>query len=238
MDKDALEGLISLLDNWAAFFTLLVVIGVGGELVIHVMSSRANKKLIALQKGEALLQESEIARMRKDSASFELDIAKANKSAAEANERAVNAGKAAAEANLKYEEERKARLLIEQRMADRDITAQQRDDMLQALKGLKPEDIIVDSLLSEGREALQYAGKIADVFRAAGWNVPPPSGMVASSNPLIGVRLVSSTNPDDKQLYDPVADVLIAGKICTKPVAVGLNPNKPKRFVEILVGSK
>jgi hypothetical protein len=44
VDKDALEGLISVLDNWAAFFTLLVVIGVGGELVIHVLQSRANKK--------------------------------------------------------------------------------------------------------------------------------------------------------------------------------------------------
>ncbi len=66
MDKDALEGLISVLDNWAAVFTLLVVIGVGGELVIHVMSSRANKKLIALQKSEALAQEAEIARLHRE----------------------------------------------------------------------------------------------------------------------------------------------------------------------------
>jgi len=48
MDKDALEGLISVLDNWAAFFTLLVVIGVGGELVVHIMQSRANAKLIGI----------------------------------------------------------------------------------------------------------------------------------------------------------------------------------------------
>jgi hypothetical protein len=110
MDKDALEGFISVLDNWAAFFTLLVVIGVGGELVIHVMSSRANKKLIAFQKNEALVQEAEIARMKKDSASFELDIAKANKGSADALERASkaeenlgNAKKSAAEANAKAE---------------------------------------------------------------------------------------------------------------------------------------
>lgn len=106
MDKDALDGLISVLDNWAAFFTLLVVIGVGGELVVHVMQARANKKLIALQKSEALAQEAEIARMKKDSASFEFNIAKANKGAAEALERAAkaeenlgNAKKSAAEAN-------------------------------------------------------------------------------------------------------------------------------------------
>jgi hypothetical protein len=115
MDKDALEGIISTLDNWAAFFTLPVVIGVGGELVIHIMSSRANKQLISFQKSEALVQETEIARIKKDSAFFELDIAKAN-------ERAAKAEKGAIEANTKYEAERKARLLIEQHMADRDIT--------------------------------------------------------------------------------------------------------------------
>jgi len=110
MSKDALDALLSVLDNWAAFFTLLVVIGVGGELVIHVMQSRANKKLIALQRTEALAQEAEIARMKKDSASFELDIAKANKGSADALERASkaeenleNAKKSAADANAKAE---------------------------------------------------------------------------------------------------------------------------------------
>jgi hypothetical protein len=110
MDKSTLEGLLSILDNWAAFFTLLVVIGVGGELVVHVMQSRANKKLIALQNTEALAQEAEIVRMKNASASFELDIAKANKGSAAALERAAkaeenlgNAKKDAADANAKAE---------------------------------------------------------------------------------------------------------------------------------------
>src|SRR5437016_3737447 len=110
MDKEALEALIGTLDNWAAFFTLLVVLGVGGELIVHVMQSRASKKLIALQHTEALAQEAEIARLKKDSALFELDIATANKGAAAALERAAkaeenlgNAKKDAAEANAKAE---------------------------------------------------------------------------------------------------------------------------------------
>ncbi|HEY2121335.1 MAG TPA: hypothetical protein VGH37_19265 [Candidatus Acidoferrum sp.] len=45
MGKESLEALIAMLDNWAAFFTLLVVVAVGGELIVHVMQSRANKKL-------------------------------------------------------------------------------------------------------------------------------------------------------------------------------------------------
>lgn len=64
MGEEALEALIGTLDNWAAFFILLVVIGVGGELVIHIMQSRANKKLIALQHTEGLAQEAEIERLK------------------------------------------------------------------------------------------------------------------------------------------------------------------------------
>ncbi len=117
MNKDALDGLISLLDNWAALFTLLVVIGVGGELVVHVIQSRANKKLIALQNSEALVQEAEIARMKKDSASFELDIANAKKGAADALERAAKA-----EENLGNA--RKAAAVAEQHAADANAKAE------------------------------------------------------------------------------------------------------------------
>jgi len=52
MDKTQLETLLSNLDWWAGFFTFLVVIGVGGEFVTHIWSSRASTKLISLQKGE------------------------------------------------------------------------------------------------------------------------------------------------------------------------------------------
>jgi hypothetical protein len=97
MDKEALEGFIGVLDNWTAVFTLLVVIGVGGELVVHVWQSRANKKLIALQHTETLAQEAEIARLKNQSASFELAIATTKKEAGEANERGGRLEKEAAE---------------------------------------------------------------------------------------------------------------------------------------------
>ncbi len=66
MAKEALETLLAALDNWAAFFILLVVIGVGGELFIHLKQSRVNKKLLALQHSEAKAQEGELARLNKD----------------------------------------------------------------------------------------------------------------------------------------------------------------------------
>lgn len=51
-DKPILEARLSSLDNWAAFFTFLVVIGVGGEFIVHILSSRASGRLISIQNEE------------------------------------------------------------------------------------------------------------------------------------------------------------------------------------------
>jgi hypothetical protein len=151
MNKDALEGLISLLDNWTAFFTLLVVIGVGGELVVHVISSRANKKLIALQKSEALAQEAEIARMKKDSAFFELDIAKANKGAAEANRIA--------------EAERLERIKIEERLSGWKLNSEAQKRLTAELKpyAKTPFDLSINPAEANFMETIDA------VLLAAGW---------------------------------------------------------------------
>lgn len=186
MDKDALEGLVSLLDNWAAFFTLLVVIGVGGELVVHVIQSRANKKLIALQKSEALAQEAEIARMKKDSASFELDIANAKKGAADALERAAkaeeNLGNAkkdaalalqrAADANRIAEDERLKRVQIEERMRPRSLKPS--PQAVSVLKAYKGTEYTFSSVFGD-EESINLLKQLDSILLSAGWTrVKPP----------------------------------------------------------------
>ncbi len=186
MSKDALEGLIATLDNWAVFFTLLVVIGVGGELAVHLMSSRANKKLAALQNSHSLAQEAEIARMKKDSASFELDIAKANKGAAEALERAAkaeeNLGNAkkdaalalqhAAEANRIAEEERLKRVQIEERMKPRSLKPS--PQAVSALKAYKGTEYTFLSVFSD-EESINLLKQLDSILLSAGWTrVKPP----------------------------------------------------------------
>lgn len=186
MDKDALEGLISVLDNWAAFFTLLVVIGVGGELVIHVLQSRANKKLITLQKSEALVQEAAIARLKKDSASFELDIAKANKDAADALERAAkaeeNLGNAkkdaalalqqAADANRIAEEERLKRVQIEEKMKPRSLKPDPR--VVSVLTGYKGTEYTFSSVFAD-EESINLLKQLDSILLSSGWKrVKPP----------------------------------------------------------------
>jgi hypothetical protein len=61
MDKPQLEAFLTTLDRWTAFFTALVVIGVGGELVTHLLYSRTNKQLMAIQHQEEQEFQSQIA---------------------------------------------------------------------------------------------------------------------------------------------------------------------------------
>jgi hypothetical protein len=186
MDKDALDGLISLLDNWSAFFTLLVVIGVGGELVTHVMQSRANKNLIALQRTESLAQEAEIARIKKDSASFELDIANAKRGAADALERAAkaeeNLGNAkkdaalalqhAADANRIAEEERLKRVQIEERMKPRSLKLGPL--AMSTLRAYKGTEYTFSSVFAD-EESITLLKQLDSILHSAGWTrVKPP----------------------------------------------------------------
>jgi hypothetical protein len=200
MDKDTLEGFISVLDNWAAFFTLLVVIGVGGELVIHVMSSRANKKLIAFQKREALTQEAEIARMKKDSASFELDIAKANKGSADALERAAKLEKEAADAKLETEK-------LKQAVAWRTIS-QEAASQMEKILSAKPGS--VNLRYTDGDpEALFLASQFSQILgNKAKWKIAP--GAVKFANAMqFGIAL-----PDaDSTSANALREALSAAKI-------------------------
>ena len=198
MSKDALEAALSLLDNWAAFFTLLVVIGVGGELVVHVMQSRANKKLIALQRTEALEQEAEIARMKMESASFELEIAKANKDSASALERAAkaeenlgNAKKSAADADAKAEGFRlsiakanesaakaeaqvaaataeAARANLELAILKAPRSLSRESELISALEPFKGTEYVFASVFQD-EESMSLLKAINDVLQKAGW---------------------------------------------------------------------
>jgi hypothetical protein len=155
MDKEALEALLRTLDNWGAFFILLVVLGVGGELFVHLRQSSANKKLTALQRSEAKAQEAEIVRLNKDAEGFRLDVAKANERAAEANRLA--------------EQEKLARLKIEERLAPRSLNKEQSDKLTAAVRKFTGQKIeIAEYGLS--REASSLSKQIQAALAAAKWD--------------------------------------------------------------------
>lgn len=180
MSKESLETLIAMLDNWAAFFTLLVVVGVGGELIVHVMQSRANKKLVGLQHVEAIAQEAEIARMKKESASFELDIAKTKKGAADALERAAkaeeNLGQFNARAALAEQHAAEANLELAKLKAPRKISPEQQGRIKLAVQEFKGTPF--DMAAATDSEAADLATQIEDILVAAGWSQVGTPGTV------------------------------------------------------------
>lgn len=108
-----------------------------------------------------------------------------------------------------------------------------------SLLGSRPKGkIAVQSLVSDGREALQYAQKIAKVFRDAGWDVTEPDGRGAFMQPIRGIFLVISTDKEADQLSDFLAVVLNAGGLASRPVVTSPDTRKSPGTVEIWVAGK
>jgi hypothetical protein len=212
MDKGALEALIATLDNWAALFTLLVVIGVGGELAVHVMSSRANKKLAALQNIQGLAQEAEIARLRKDSASFELDIAKANEGAADAKARA---------AGLEVEALQLRKQLTLQGARENLLSGENRQKLVDALKRFAGQKVDVrysasvmmvnSAVVSSsplGDDTVGLANALVGFMKDAGWSLPPSALPSSIQGYGINVKIVEMASPLTRAAAEGLAKAL------------------------------
>jgi hypothetical protein len=166
----------------------------------------------------------------------EAEAAKAETAALSALSLARNAREEAASFKKDILSAQKQAAEVFGQMLDREITSDQRDKMLSVLRTRPPGQIVVQSLLSGGRESLQYGNRIADVFRAAHWDVTPPTGRGSFEAPISGVFLVAGANSDD--LADFLANVLIAGHIAPNPVLTSLSKNVKAGTVEIWVASR
>lgn len=105
---------------------------------------------------------------------------------AQANERAANAEVRAAEANQKAEEERLARVKIEERLAPRSLTAQQ---IIGLSERLKPyAGVSIDILqIGESPEITHFRSLIERPLRTAG--LRPLSSTAVGSGSFIGVSV-------------------------------------------------
>lgn len=129
-------------------------------------------------------------------------------------------------------------LTLRSRMADRTVRPEQKEKMLAVLKTRPPSQVVVQSLLSEGREALQYAMEIADVFRAASWKVTDPNGLGSFAHPIAGTFLVVSPDMNSNGSADFVTQVLIAGDITSRPIKTSIESRRGNGVLEIWVAAK
>src|SRR5713226_109522 len=178
------------LESWKLLFEVIGLLAVGATFMFGsaalVVGNRINKH-----------QASQLRQFDEDLTAAKTELGKQQERAANADARVAGLERDAANAKVtqqKVEIElarqrektaiaERALLELQQKLADRNITSQHRDKMLAVLRTRAPGHVVVQSLLSGGREALQYASEIAAVFRAAGWDVTPPTGMGSFKEP-------------------------------------------------------
>jgi hypothetical protein len=221
MGKEALEAWLNTLDSWSAIFTLCVVIGVGGELIVHLMQSRANKRLNVLQHSEALAQEAVIARLNKDSAD------------AKASQQEV-------ELDLKKQEERTAKaetnlIELQERIKPRHLSKEQKDTLVGLLSNQQPISPIV--FWSMGVPDGEMLGKdFIEVFDKIKWEVTAHnSGTVFPDQQFAGVIIA---------IHSGDVDVPQAGALQKALEKIGIrakgsvNPAVPAGTFELRIGVK
>jgi hypothetical protein len=168
MDKSELETLLSKIDIWLLVFGVIVVIGVAGESFFGIRHWWNSRKLQSLQQLENDTQRAEIVRLSKETA--------------DANVRA-------SEANQKAEEEKLARIKLEERLAWRRISPKEYPAFVAALKPFKRSVVEVTKLGEV--EAGQFADDVVKMFADSEWGVqlrtigtfsPPQYGLQCEVN--------------------------------------------------------
>jgi hypothetical protein len=175
----------TLKERLAKISILVLILGVTGELVSHKKASRISGQIVAVLNKTAADANGKAGLAEERTASLEREAANATEQAAKANERA-------AEANRVAEAERLARLKIEDRLADRRLTAEQQKvlaDKLRAYPGMQ------GTLLysADSHEVAEISKQLLAVFKNAGWTF----GIFVGSDPRRAVSGILVEIPAD-----------------------------------------
>jgi hypothetical protein len=195
MTKAAIEASLAALDTWIQVFAVLVAIGIVGEVGFGVRHWVLSRRLHVIQHAEDLNHEQIIAGLnreagqaRKDAASAIERAAKAEEhlgwarnEAASANERAALAEQHAAEANLTAEQERLARIKIEDTLSGWRLDAQAQNRVTERLKPYAGTPFDFAANPTEYR----FLETLDQVLKTAHWSMQLPK----ATNPLFNVLL-------------------------------------------------
>jgi hypothetical protein len=241
--------------KWRLFRTMvggvLITIGVAGELFVQFRASKVETDLrtdsheveallneqaadanreagnAKIEAGNAIKQAAQATRdaevARRDAESFQLDIARANEHAAEANKKA--------------EEERLARLKIEERLAPRRMSAQQTTTLVRDLKPLNGHRVTI-FFISGDLEAATFVDQLGSAFKTAGLIVKTIPGMILGTvKPGISFDIGKNRFAD----ADILANALINVSLANKPIPADKLPEEDLTRVDelqLVVGPK
>jgi hypothetical protein len=246
MDKASLEASLAALDTWIQLFAVIVAIGIVGEVGFGVRHWILNRRLQHIQHSEDQEHQAEIARLNKDAGgarkaagealeragNAEENLAGAHERAARANERAAMAEQNAAEANKKAEEEKLARLKIEEKLAPRSLTQAEIEGITAKLRPLGPQRIDF-FIYPNDPEINGIANEVASALQ--GW-------AVAGFQPLGGGNvsgMVVEFDPNDRSAEQRARTLVSALAVCRLKVngPVPSLPTPPNQLPAMLTGN-
>jgi hypothetical protein len=207
--------LLSWIDRGRTLSFLLVAVGVVGEFLVDRISGPIIKRRDAAQQAE-------IARLNKDAG-------EARKSASEAIERAAKLEKEAAELNRKAEEERLARVKLEEYNAPRRITDKQAEILLGELKPLKGKKLVLMTLVGDP-ETSAFAQRLFALLKSAELDVASSSGMMTITPS--GLSLTIGTNRESDA--EVIGNALIKAGIASKPIQAQIDQQNPDTLVLVV----
>jgi hypothetical protein len=207
MDKASLEASLAALDTWIQVFAVIVAIGIVGEVGFGVKHWILNRRLQRIQHSEDQEHQAETARLNKEAGDArkaagealeragkaQENLAGAHERAAAANERAAKAEQHAAEANKKAEEERLARVRIEQRLAPRSLGPAQQRELSERLRPFAGRSLDI-FMYGETPEIVSLTMVIKSTVESAGWNVR--SWTVTAGGAVTGILVGTRTGSD------------------------------------------
>jgi hypothetical protein len=164
---------------WLTAATAIVAILVFGAM--YMANIRA-KELANARQLETQLKEEQRQR-EGEQARKEIEATKA--SAAQANERTEDLKKENLQLGIELEQEKQARLMIEQRLAARSLSQKERDIISELLKPYPGRKIKITRLGDQ--EAGPYADQFIEMFKSLGWDVEI-EWMGTTSPPIYGIN--------------------------------------------------
>jgi hypothetical protein len=207
MTREGLEASIASVETLIQVFALLAAIGVLGVAGIGVRHWVLNRRLQAILHTEQLERDTRIAELNKEAGD-------ARQAAGEAAEHAARADERAAIANRKTEEERLARMKLEERLIPRHIEPEQVIGLLVDLNPLKGKNVTL-FFVPDDPETASFSQRLGKIMTDA--------GLIVEFRPRINLGAVKpgiSLSCSDNRRSDAniLAQALIRASLTDKPI--------------------
>lgn len=163
----------------------------------------------------------------------------ASKLQRESDERIADAQARAAEANQKAEEERLARVRIEQRLADRNLSDEQFATVVEKLKAFVGQQYRVVTFW-DLREPMAISNRISRAITAAGWEylqLGPGGGILLGGLAGVHVYVHPQATPAVRNAARTAVEALSAEEISAELREIN-DPANPTNIIQFNVGTK